>query len=47
MIGSCAVVASAVEDALRPLGAEIREIPLTPYRLWHLIHQGKISVRYL
>jgi carbon-monoxide dehydrogenase large subunit len=29
-----AVIASAVEDALRPLGVVIREVPVSPARLW-------------
>lgn len=33
-----AAVANAVEDALSPLGVEITETPLTPARIWELIH---------
>lgn len=32
-IGPPAAIANAVNDALRPLGAEIREVPITPERL--------------
>ncbi len=32
-IGPPAAIANAVNDALRPLGAEIRELPITPARL--------------
>ena len=38
-MASPAVVAAAVEDALRPLGIKIRELPLTPYRLWKIIQE--------
>ena len=39
-MASPAVVAAAVEDALKPLGVRIRELPLTPYRLWRIIQEG-------
>jgi len=32
-----ATLCNAIEDALRPLGIDIAEAPLTPYRLWQLI----------
>lgn len=32
-----AVICSAIEDALRPLGVKINEAPLPPFRLWKLI----------
>lgn len=32
-----AVICSAIEDALKPLGVSINEAPLPPYRLWKLI----------
>jgi 2-furoyl-CoA dehydrogenase large subunit len=37
-----AVVANAVSDALRPLGIEITELPITPSRLWHLIEKARM-----
>jgi carbon-monoxide dehydrogenase large subunit len=37
-IGAAAAVANAVADALAPLGVEVRELPLTPDRLYRLIH---------
>ncbi len=33
------VIANAVADALAPLGVEIRELPLTPLRVWSLLRQ--------
>ena len=35
-----AVVASAVSDALAPLGVRITELPITPDRLWHLMRRA-------
>ena len=35
-----AAIASAVEDALRPLGIRITGLPLTPSRLWHVARAG-------
>ena len=32
-IGPPAAIANAVNDALRPLGAEVRETPITPRRV--------------
>jgi carbon-monoxide dehydrogenase large subunit len=37
-IGATAAVANAVADALAPLGVEVRELPLTPDRIYRLIH---------
>lgn len=37
-IAALAVVASAVEDALKPFGVAIRELPATPSRLFALMH---------
>ena len=39
-IGSTAAVANAVADALAPLGIEVRDLPLTPDRLYRLIKGG-------
>jgi 2-furoyl-CoA dehydrogenase large subunit len=36
-----AVIANAVSDALRPLGVKITELPMTPSRLWRLIHDAR------
>jgi carbon-monoxide dehydrogenase large subunit len=38
-IGAPAAVANAIADALAPLGVEITELPLTPERLFQLIHR--------
>ncbi len=35
-----AAVANAVEDALAPFGAVVRELPLTPERVWRWIEAG-------
>jgi 2-furoyl-CoA dehydrogenase large subunit len=35
------LLASAVEDALRPFGISINELPLSPNRIWSLINQRK------
>ncbi|MCZ7567117.1 MAG: xanthine dehydrogenase family protein molybdopterin-binding subunit [Ardenticatenaceae bacterium] len=40
-MGAPAAVASAVEDALRPLGVKINELPLTPMRLRTLIRAAQ------
>jgi len=34
-----ALFAEAIEDALQPLGVRIAEMPLSPTRLWELIHE--------
>ncbi|MEM9489801.1 MAG: molybdopterin cofactor-binding domain-containing protein, partial [Myxococcota bacterium] len=39
-----AVFAQAVEDALRPLGVEIRELPLSPCRLFELVRAARSRV---
>jgi carbon-monoxide dehydrogenase large subunit len=36
-IAAPAVIASAIEDALRPFGVRIRDLPITPERLHALI----------
>jgi 2-furoyl-CoA dehydrogenase large subunit len=36
-----AAIANAVADALRPLGVAVRELPLTPARLWNLMRARK------
>lgn len=40
-VGPPAVLANAVEDALKPLGAKIRRLPLTPEYLWSLIWDAR------
>ena len=40
------VVAAAVENALKPLGIQINELPLTPYRLWRILQEGKSPVDF-
>ena len=42
-VGPPAVLANAVEDALKPLGVAIRRLPLTPQYLWSLIQEAKGS----
>ena len=42
-IPSPAAIASAVEDALSPLGVKVRHLPLSPERVWQLI-RGAQSV---
>ena len=39
-IGSPAAIANAVSDALAPLGLGIAELPVTPDRLFQLIHSA-------
>jgi CO/xanthine dehydrogenase Mo-binding subunit len=36
-IGAPAAIANAIEDALSPFGAQVREFPLTQDRIWQLI----------
>ncbi len=38
-IGATAAIANAVADALAPLGVEVRELPLTPERVYRLLHE--------
>jgi 2-furoyl-CoA dehydrogenase large subunit len=40
-IPSPAAIASAVEDALTPLGVRVRTLPLSPERVWQLITRGR------
>ena len=40
-IGAPAAVANAIADALAPLGVEIRELPVTPERLFRLISRAR------
>ena len=38
-----ALVAEAVEDALQPFGVRVREMPLSPTRVWELMHQETVD----
>jgi len=40
-IGPPAAIASAINDALRPLGAEVCASPMTPRRIFEAIHKVK------
>ncbi|MDQ6730796.1 MAG: xanthine dehydrogenase family protein molybdopterin-binding subunit, partial [Actinomycetota bacterium] len=40
-IAASAAVTSAVLDALRPLGVEFINMPLSPMRVWQAIAEGK------
>ncbi|HTM07672.1 MAG TPA: xanthine dehydrogenase family protein molybdopterin-binding subunit [Verrucomicrobiae bacterium] len=40
-IPSPAAIASAVENALKPLGVKIRDLPLSPERVWNLIREAR------
>ncbi len=41
--GSLPALANAVMDALRPLGIDHIDMPLTSAKLWHAIHAAKKS----
>ena len=36
-----AVVANAIADALRPLNIAVRELPMTPNKVWKLLQEQK------
>ena len=40
-IPSPAAIAGAVEDALKPLGVKVRDLPLSPERVWNLIQEAR------
>jgi 2-furoyl-CoA dehydrogenase large subunit len=40
-IPSPAAIAAAVEDALKPLGVKVRDLPLSPERVWNLIQEAR------
>jgi carbon-monoxide dehydrogenase large subunit len=44
MVAVAATAANAVASALAPLGVEIRELPLSPARLWGLVNGGSESL---
>jgi 2-furoyl-CoA dehydrogenase large subunit len=41
-IPSPAAIASAVEDALSPLGVKVTELPLSPEAVWNLMQKGAV-----
>jgi len=43
IIAAGGVMANAIANALSPFGAEPRELPLTPQRIWELVRQGQKS----
>ena len=45
-IATPAAVVAAIEDAVKPLGIEINETPLTPYRLWKILETRKSPLDY-
>jgi 2-furoyl-CoA dehydrogenase large subunit len=44
-IPSPAAIASAVEDALAPMGVKVNELPLTPEAVWRLLNHNPESTR--
>jgi carbon-monoxide dehydrogenase large subunit len=44
-IPSPAAIASAVEDALAPLGVIVRALPLSPERVWELMRAAGCRLR--
>jgi CO/xanthine dehydrogenase Mo-binding subunit len=40
-IPSPACIASAVEDALAPLGVKVTGLPLSPERVWNLMQEAQ------
>jgi carbon-monoxide dehydrogenase large subunit len=40
MVAVAACAANAVAAALKPLGLELRDLPLSPARLWGLVNGG-------
>jgi carbon-monoxide dehydrogenase large subunit len=38
-------VANAVMDALRPFGVEPLDLPITPEKIWRIIHHGGAGIR--
>jgi carbon-monoxide dehydrogenase large subunit len=45
IIAAGGVMANAIADALRDLGVEPRELPLTPSRIWELVQAGRNSAQ--
>jgi len=46
-IPSPAAIAGAVEDALKPLGVRVRELPLSPEAVWRLIQEAQGGTRHI
>ena len=44
-IAACAAVTNAVIDALRPLGVDYINMPLSPMRVWEAIQDAKAEGR--
>lgn len=45
MVAVAATVANAVAAALRPLGVEVRDLPLSPAAVWQMINDGQKNFR--
>jgi carbon-monoxide dehydrogenase large subunit len=43
MVAVAATMANAVAAALKPLGVEVRDLPLSPARLWGLVNAGRAA----
>jgi carbon-monoxide dehydrogenase large subunit len=43
MVAVAATMANAVAAALKPLGVEVRDLPLSPARLWGLVNSGSAA----
>jgi carbon-monoxide dehydrogenase large subunit len=41
LIGAGGTIANAVSNALRSFGADVRELPLTPSRIWEMAQGTK------
>jgi carbon-monoxide dehydrogenase large subunit len=41
MVAVAATAANAVAAALKPLGVELRELPLSPALVWKMMHAGR------
>ena len=39
-----ACLAGAIDDALKPLGATVKRLPLKPNDIWHLIQDANASM---
>ena len=44
IIGAGGVIANAVANALQTFDAEVRELPLTPSRVWAMTHQAGVTL---
>ena len=43
MVAVAATMANAVAAALKPLGVEVRDLPLSPARLWQMVNGARSS----